>query len=153
MILLATVKFTNNSQFTHTYFDVKKYNVGGRKRIYKKEKLPMFAGTMPDDRRKFPRKQVSHSTNILSAETQSVLGECFLTNVSESGFAIESDCRFSVGNKVSIKINMLNDVISLVGEVVRVDKGFFEPLYGVKICDNESENLDIFRAYIQNQLN
>ncbi|GAB1402284.1 hypothetical protein MASR1M68_11950 [Elusimicrobiota bacterium] len=74
MILLATVKFTNNSQFTHTYFDVKKYNVGGRKRIYKKEKLPMFAGTMPDDRRKFPRKQVSHSTNVLSAENTICFG-------------------------------------------------------------------------------
>lgn len=113
----------------------------------------MLGGIMPEDRRKFPRKQVSHSTNILSVETQDVLCEGFLTNVSESGFAIESDCRFSVGHKIFIKINMLNDVISLIGEVVRVDKGFFDPLYGVKICDNESENLDIFRAYIQNQLN
>jgi Tfp pilus assembly protein PilZ len=113
----------------------------------------MLGGTMVDERRRFPRKQVSHSTNILSVETQGVLGECFLTNVSESGFAIESDCRFSLGHKIFIKINMLNDVISLIGEVVRVDKGFFDPLYGVRISENESGNLDIFRSYINHQLN
>lgn len=30
MILLATVKFTNNSQLIHTCFDVKKYNMSGQ---------------------------------------------------------------------------------------------------------------------------
>ncbi len=113
----------------------------------------MTGGNMLSERRQFPRKQVSHSTSISSAQTQNILGECFLTNVSESGFAIESDCIFNIGQKIFIKINILSDVIVLTGEVVRTDKGFFDPLYGVKICETESVNLETFRSYIRHQLN
>lgn len=113
----------------------------------------MFEGYESDERRRYPRKQVSHSTNIMSAETRNVLGECFLTNVSGSGIAIESDCSFSIGQKVLIKINILSDVIVLAGEIVRTDRGFFDPLYGIRISEQESVNLDVFRSYVSHQLN
>ncbi len=108
---------------------------------------------MLEERRKYPRKEISYSASVMTVETQYVLGECFLTNVSENGFAIETDCLLSVGEKIFIKINLLNDAVLLVGEIVRIDKGFFDILYGVKICDEESVNLEFFQTYIKYQLN
>lgn len=108
---------------------------------------------MLKDRRKYPRKEISCSTSVMTAETQYVLGECFFINVCEDGFAIETESILSIGEKIFIKINVLNDTVFLTGEVIRIDKGFFEPLYGIKICEEECINLDLFKTYIKYQLN
>lgn len=108
---------------------------------------------MFEERRKYPRKEVSYSASLMTVETQYVLGEGFLTNVSENGFAIETECLLSMGERIFIKINLLNDTVFLVGEVIRTEKGFFDTLYGVRICEQESINLEFFKTYIQYQLN
>lgn len=108
---------------------------------------------MFNERRKYQRKETSCSASIMMVETHSVLGEGFLTNVSENGFAIETECRFSIGKKILIKINLLNDTVFLSGEVVRTEEGFFDVLYGVQICEQESVNLEFFKTYIKYQLN
>ncbi|GEM_PF-1534635 len=108
---------------------------------------------MAKERRRYPRKEISYSANVMTVESQYVLGECFLTNVSENGFALETDCLLDIGDKIFIQINLLNDKVFLVGEVIRVDKGFFEPLYGIRICEDECVNLNFFRTYIKYQLN
>jgi len=108
---------------------------------------------MLEERRKYPRKEISCSAKLMTVETRYVLGECFLTNVSENGFAIETDCLLSEGEKIFIKINLLNDAVFLVGKIIRIDKGFFDALYGVKICEEESVNLEFFQTYIKYHLN
>ena len=108
---------------------------------------------MFEERRKYPRKEISYPASVMTVETQCVLGEGFLTNVSENGFAIETECLLCIGERIFIKINLLNDTVFLVGEVVRTEKGFFDTLYGIKICEQESVNLEFFKTYIKYQLN
>lgn len=107
---------------------------------------------MIDERRAFPRKAVSLSTNIFDTETKAVLGECILTDVSKNGFAIETEVVLSIGQKFDLKFTVLNKAISLTGEVVRVDNGFFFVLYGSRIVDEFCENLEFFRKYIDYSL-
>ncbi len=107
---------------------------------------------MIDEKRAFPRKAVSLSTNIFDVETNAVLGECILTDVSKNGFAIESEVVLSIGQKFGLKFTILNKDILLTGEVVRVDNGFFFILYGSRIVDDFCENLDFFRKYIDYSL-
>jgi hypothetical protein len=108
---------------------------------------------MFNERRKYQRKEASCHASVGAIDSQYVLGEGFLTNVSENGFAIETECLFPVGKKIFIKINLLNDTVFLVGEVVRTEEGFFDILYGVRICEHESVNLDFFKTYIKCHLN
>ncbi len=107
---------------------------------------------MVDEKRAFPRKAVSLSTNILDTETKSVLGECILTDVSKNGFAIESEVILSIGQKFDLQFTILNKTVLLTGEVVRVDNGFFFILYGSKIVDEYCKNLEFFRKYIDYSL-
>ena len=108
---------------------------------------------MIEERRVYPRKDVSLSTNILENKTDKVLGECILTDVSKNGFAIETETFLHVGQQFNLELTVLNQKISLSGRVVRTCEGFFYQLYGVKIIDNECKNLDFFRKYIDYSLN
>lgn len=108
---------------------------------------------MLKERRKYPRKEVSYSASLMTVEKQYALGEGFLTNVSENGFAVETECLLSIGEKIFIKIDLLNDTVFLIGEIVRIEKGFFDTLYGVRICEEESVNLELLKTYIKYQLN
>lgn len=108
---------------------------------------------METEKRKYPRKKVSLSTNILENKTEQVLGECILTDVSKNGFAIESETNLNVGQQFGLELEILNRKILLTGKIVRTAEGVFYPLYGVKIVDDECKNLDFFRQYIDYSLN
>ncbi len=105
------------------------------------------------EKRKFPRQTVSLSTNILENKTENVLGSCILVDISKDGFAFESETKFSIGQQFSLELIILNRQIILSGKVIRVCDGFFYPLYGVQIVDNDCKNLDFFRKYIDYSLN
>ncbi|MEA5000412.1 MAG: PilZ domain-containing protein [Endomicrobiaceae bacterium] len=105
-----------------------------------------------DEKRSNQRKLTSLYTNILSVGSQDVIGECLMTDVCEYGFAIETEQKFSIKQKILLKISLLNEVVFLAGEIVRFDKGYLYPLYGVKICEEDSKNLNIFREYINYHL-
>lgn len=104
--------------------------------------------TMFDEKRANQRKLTSLYTNILTLESQDVIGECLMTDICEYGFAIETEQKFSINQKILLKFSLLDQVIFLAGEIVRLDKGFLYPLYGVKICEDASKNLNVFRKYI-----
>ncbi len=106
-----------------------------------------------EERRAYPRKKVSLSTNILENKTEKILGDCILTDLSKNGFAIESETFFNIGQQFNLELTILNREILLNGKIVRSSDGLFYPLYGVKIIDNESKNLDFFRQYIDYSLN
>lgn len=108
---------------------------------------------MEDEKRVHPRKMVSLTTNILESKTNSVLGDCILTDVSQNGFAIESETKLNIGQEFKLELMVQNIPISLSGKVVRVSDGFFYPLYGIEIVDSECTNLDFFRKYIDYSLN
>jgi hypothetical protein len=103
---------------------------------------------MIEEKRAYPRKKVSLATNILESKTEKVLGDCILTDISKNGFAVESEINLHVGQQFDLELEVLNRKIILNGEVIRSADGLFYPLYGVKIIDNESKNLDFFRQYI-----
>lgn len=105
-----------------------------------------------DEKRANQRKLTSLYTNILAVESQDVIGECLMTDVCEYGFAIETEQKFSINQKILLKISLLNEVVFLAGEIVRFDKGYLYPLYGVKICEEDCRNLNIFREYINYHL-
>lgn len=108
---------------------------------------------MIEEKRAYPRKKVSLSTNILENKTEKVLGDCILTDISKNGFAIESEISLYVGQQFNLELIILNRTIILNGKVIRSADGLFYPLYGVKIVDNECINLDFFRQYIDYSLN
>lgn len=108
---------------------------------------------MIDEKRAYPRKHVSLSTNILENKTKKVLGDCILTDISKNGFAIESETILHIGQQFDLELTILNRKILLNGKIVRSADGLFYPLYGVKIIDNECTNLDFFRWYIDYSLN
>lgn len=108
---------------------------------------------MIDEKRAYPRKHVSLSTNILENKTKKVLGDCILTDISKNGFAIESETILHIGQQFDLELIILNRKILLNGKIVRSADGLFYPLYGVKIIDNECTNLDFFRWYIDYSLN
>ncbi|MBO7610892.1 MAG: PilZ domain-containing protein [Elusimicrobia bacterium] len=108
---------------------------------------------MDIEKRKFPRQLVSLSTNLLETETEKVLGDCILTDISKVGFAFESETKFHIGQKFNLELTILNQKISLTGKVVRICEGVFYQMYGVEIIDGDSKNLDFFRRYIDYSLN
>ena len=107
---------------------------------------------MIDEKRTYPRKHVSLSTNILESKTEKVLGDCILTDISKNGFAIESEIILHIGQQFDLELEILNRKILLNGKIIRSSDGLFYPLYGVKIIDNECKNLDFFRQYIDYSL-
>lgn len=108
---------------------------------------------MLEERRTYPRKMVSFSTNILETKTKKVLGECILTDISKNGFAIETETNLPIGQNFCLNLEVLYKEVTLIGKIVRTSEGLFYPLYGLKIVDNECINLDFFRKYIDYSLN
>ena len=108
---------------------------------------------MDIEKRKFPRQLVSLSTNLLETETEKVLGDCILTDISKVGFAFESETDFHIGQKFSLELIILNRKVSLSGKIVRICEGVFYQMYGVEIINGDSKNLDFFRSYIDYSLN
>ena len=108
---------------------------------------------METERRKYPRKKVSLSTNILETKTEKVLGECILTDISKNGFAVESETNFFVGQQFCLGLEILHREIILSGKIVRKADGVFYPMYGLKIVDDECKNLEFLRWYIDYSLN
>ncbi len=108
---------------------------------------------MITERRAYPRKHVSLSTNILENKTEKVLGDCILTDISKNGFAIESETNLNIGQQFDLELEILNRKILLNGKIIRNADGLFYTLYGVKIIDSECKNLDFFRQYIDYSLN
>ena len=103
---------------------------------------------MIEEKRAYPRKQVSFETNILENKTKKVLGDCILTDISKNGFAIETETKLDIGQQIYLELELLNRPILLNGKIVRQAEGIFYPLYGLKIIDDDSTNLDFFRQYI-----
>lgn len=105
------------------------------------------------EKRKHKRKSVSLTTNIVETKTNSILGDCILTDVSQDGFAIESETKLSIGQQFNLNLVVQNKKISLSGKVVRITDGFFYPLYGIRLVEKDCKNLDFFKKYIEYSLN
>lgn len=105
---------------------------------------------MKNEQRKFPRRTVSLSTNILEHKSKNILGQCLLTDISKNGFAFESETNFSMGQVFNLKFIVLHQHILLCGKIIRISNGFFHfhTLYGVQIIDKECKNLDFFKKYL-----
>jgi len=105
-----------------------------------------------EEKRAYKRKPISLYTDILGPKNLEFMGECLVTDACESGFAIESESNLSAGQKILLKFPLLNNMVFLSGEIVRSDKGFFYPLYGVKILEYDCINFNVFKNYINNPL-
>jgi len=105
------------------------------------------------ENRKHDRKSVSLTTNIVETKTNSVLGDCILTDVSQDGFAIESETKLIKDQQFNLNLVIQNQDISLSGKVVRIAEGFFYPLYGIELVEKDCKNLDFFKKYIEYSLN
>lgn len=105
------------------------------------------------EKRKYGRKSVSLTTNIIEAKTNSILGDCILTDVSQDGFVIETETKLVINQQFNLNLMIQNKKISLSGKVVRITEGFFYPLYGIKLIEKDCKNLDFFKKYIEYSLN
>lgn len=105
------------------------------------------------ENRRYSRKFVSLKTKIVETNTNSVLGDCILTDVSQDGFAIESETQLVLNQQFSLNLIIQNKHISLSGKIVRITQGLFYPLYGIKLIEKDCKNLDFFKKYVEYSLN
>ncbi len=106
------------------------------------------------ERRKSQRMPLAVLLEICAQETHRSVGKGFITNLSDSGLALETMERLSLGDNFLLRFTLLNGwSFDVLGEVVYARDGVLTKAYGIEFAkintDQRTKLKNYVAAYVQ----
>jgi hypothetical protein len=108
----------------------------------------LWGGVM-QERRAYVRTPLAVSLEILSPGNEMSIGKGFVTNLSETGVALETAKHFASGEKLLLRFSLpKNFLFNLVAEVKYVKEGIFSRAYGVSFESADMDSSERLRNFV-----
>jgi hypothetical protein len=101
------------------------------------------------ERRAYVRMPLAVSLEMFSSDEQTSIGKGFVTNISESGAALETAKLLGAGDKLLLRFSLAKDIVfSIAAEIKYVKDGIFSRAYGASFMGADPETASKFRDFI-----